>query len=398
MMLSNFSLRPYLFANIFFVLVLYAMEQPTMGGRMRPVAMFLIFSGWANFHSSFITGLALMFLYLVSAIASHLRAAEAPWHDVRAIGLDLFVASIACVATPNHIYGLIFPIYYVKQIFNHQLSFLTNMSEWQSADFSSPLGRMITFYLMFCGFAILGSGLTPSPAHIGLLVAFSFFSYTGIRNIPLLGIAATPLLARHLPATIVNTFQLMNTPQLKIDTLRRWYASLRALDQRAHDWLLPGLLVVVLSATFLVPEESPISYRSLTGVVELSDLSPQYYPKELIRQIRLHGADHRLFNYFSWGGAFIWSLYPAVRVFIDQRNDCYPPAVFNDYFTVHELEPGWQAVLDRWRIDLIAYPRGERLTAVLLQDLYVNWKLEYFGHDGVLFSRLAQNQPAPDEP
>ena len=398
MMLSNFSLRPYLFGNIFFVMVLYVMEQPTTGGRMRPVMMFLIFTGWANFHSSFIAGLALMFLYLVSAIAAHVRTADAPGKNVRALGLDLFVASIACMATPNHIYGFIFPMHYIQQAFNHQLSFLTNMSEWQSADFSSPLGRMITFYLMFCGFALLGSALTPNPAHIGLLVAFSFFSYTSIRNIPLLGIAASPLLARHLPATIAHAFQLMKPPRIKNNIMKRWYTSLMALDQRAGNWLLPGLLMIVLLTTFLAPKENPISYRSLTGVEELSDLSPQFYPKELIRQIHLHGADHRLFNYFSWGGAFIWSLYPTVRVFIDQRNDCYPPKVFNDYFAVHELEPDWQAVLDRWGIDLIAYPRGERLTTKLLQDLYVNWKLEYFGPDGVLFSRLAQNQPAPDEP
>jgi hypothetical protein len=398
MMLSNFSLRPYLFGNIFFVLVLYAMEQPTMGGRLRPVMMFLIFTGWANFHSSFIAGLALMFLYLVSAFAAHVRTADAPWHDVRAIVVDLFIALIACVATPNHIYGLIFPIHYVKQAFSHQLSFLTNMSEWQSAEFLSPLGRMITFYLMFCGFTLLGSGLTPKPAHIGLLVAFSFFSYTSIRNIPLLGIAAVPLLARHLPATIAHAVQLMESPRIKNDVLNRWYTSLLALDRRAGDWLLPGFVAAVLLMTFLVPKENPISYRSLTGVSELADLSPQFYPKELIRQIQLHGADHRLFNYFSWGGAFVWSLYPTVRVFIDQRNDCYPSKVFRDYFAVHELEPDWQAILDRWGIDLIAYPRGERLTTKLLQDLYVNWKLEYFGRDGVLFSRLVQNQPAPDEP
>jgi hypothetical protein len=397
MMLSNFSLRPYLYGNIFFVIVLYAMERRGMGGRMRPVLIFLIFSGWANFHSSFIAGLALMLLYLVSAIASQARSQEASWSETRAVVLDLFVASIACVATPNHIYGLIFPIHYVKQVFSHELSFLTNMSEWQSADFSSPLGRMITFYLMFCGFAVLGSGVIPSPAHIGLLVAFAFFSYTSIRNIPLLGIAAVPLLARHLPVTIANTLTLLKLPQAKIDALKRWYSALTAAEGPARNWLLPAIWVALLLATFLVPKESPVSYRSLTGVAELSDLSPQFYPEELIREIRHHGADHRLFNYFGWGGAFIWSLYPTVRVFIDQRNDCYPPAVFNDYFAVHELEPGWQAILERWKIDLIAYPQGERLTTKLLQDLYVNWKLEYFGRDGVLFSRLAQNQPAPDD-
>jgi hypothetical protein len=397
MMLSNFSLRPYLFGNIFFVMVLYAMEQPMTGGRMRPVMIFLIFTVWANFHSSFIAGLALIFLYLVSALATRLRPTAETWNDVRAIGVDLLVALIACVATPNHIYGLIFPVYYIQEVFTHKLSFLTNMSEWQSADFSSPLGRMISFYLMFCVFAVLGSRLTPRPVHIGLLVAFSFFSYTSIRNIPLLGIAATPLLARHLQSAITHTSRLMSPPRIVADLLRRLHISSETFDRRAGNWLLPGLLVAVLLVAFLAPRESPISYRSLTGVLKLEDLSPQFYPDDLIRQIRLHGGTRRIFNYFSWGGAFIWSLYPPFRVFIDQRSDCYPVEVFNDYFAVHDLEPDWQAVLDRWGIDLIAYPREERLTKRLIQDLYVNWKLEYFGPDGALFSRLAQNPAAPDE-
>ena len=60
LLLGNFSLRPYLFGNLFFIATLHALEEPAAGGRLRPALIFLIFGTWANFHGSFILGLALI--------------------------------------------------------------------------------------------------------------------------------------------------------------------------------------------------------------------------------------------------------------------------------------------------------------------------------------------------
>ncbi len=385
MMLGNFSLRPYLFGNLFFIIALHALEEPAAGGKLRPVLVFLLFSAWANFHGSFILGLALIMLYMSAQVAIQLRAKRRSFAGLRALGLDLLVAIVASTVTPHHIYGLIFPFTYLQAAFTGQMTYLTNISEWQSAGFDTPLGRMITFYTLFCFFAIAGSATSPAPVHVGLLVAFTFFSFTTIRNIPLLGIAATPVLARHLPKTLARVGSLLGAISPLAKPARRLHESLVIQDRRSMGILLPGLLTLFALLAFNLPSTWPMSYARLTGKHKLADLSPSFYPTGLIQHLKDRGTSNHIFQYFNWGGAFIYGLYPTQRVFIDQRNDCYPISVFLDYFAVHELRRDWRGVLDRWAIDMVAYPRNEALSKLLREE--PGWTLEYEDDQAVLFVR-----------
>ena len=233
MILGNYSLRPYLFGNLFFVLCLNAMEEPNYAGRLRLAMIFLLFSTWANFHGSFIIGLGLIFLYLAASLTQHVRKTKCSWAKTKTLALELLVAAIACAFTPHHVYGLIFPLTYFQNAFSGKMTYLTNISEWQSAGINTPLGRMIIFYVMFCFFAIFGSGIGPSPIHIGLLVAFSFFAFTSIRNIPLLGIAATPVLARHLPRAMSRILRIFGENSKVSKAMTRNHDNLRALEKRS---------------------------------------------------------------------------------------------------------------------------------------------------------------------
>lgn len=402
MMLGNFSLRAYLFGNLFFICTLHAMEEPSAGGRLRPAIIFALFTTWANFHGSFLIGLALIILHMMAAaterwfaLRRHRQALAqggqpAPglasaWSAARPYARDFVVALLACMVTPNHVFGLVFPLTYLRKAFSPQLNFLTNISEWQPAGFSTPLGRMITFYLMFCGFALVGSGKSPRPVHVGLLAAFAVFAYSSIRNIPLLGIAATPVLARHLPDTLKRTWTTMVHGQATKRLLEKIHLASVEFDRRSRAVLLPAIASLLLLIVFLLPPSSRLSYSALTGIDRLAALSPAFYPQGLLEQLAGLKRRRRIFHYFNWGGAMIWRLYPRQRVFIDQRNDCYPLGVFRDYFAVHRLESDWRAVLDRWRIDLLAYPPGSRLANRLLEDR--EWKLLYRDSQALLFER-----------
>ena len=157
------------------------------------------------------------------------------------------------------------------------------------------------------------------------------------------------------------------------------------VDRRSSTILLPAVLALLLVFIFSLPASSRFSYASITGIHELADLSPRFYPRGLIAEVRKRGSNHRIFNYFNWGGAFIWALYPQERVFIDQRNDCYPTSVFMDYFAVHELDRDWKAVLETWRIDHVAYPKKTMLAEKLRTE--PEWKLVYEDDQAVLFER-----------
>jgi hypothetical protein len=386
MMMGNYSLRPYLFGNIFFICTLHAMEEPSAGGRIRPVLIFLLFTSWANFHGSFIIGLATIIIYMVASLTLRFRGRGRAMAGAKSYFLDFLVALAACMVTPNHVFGLIFPLMYLQNALSGEVSYLTNISEWQAPGFGSPLGRMITFYLMFCAFALVGSGRSPRAVHVGLLVAFATFSYTTIRNIPLLGIAATPVLARHLPLTLGRIWRVLAGKTSLAGIFDRFHKRSVALDQRSRNLVLPVLSMIVLVIMFSLPASSSLSYRSLAQVGHLSDLSPGFYPRALMEELDEVASDRRIFNYFNWGGAFIWALYPKQRVFIDQRNDCYPMEVFEDYFAVHGVMQDWQHVLDRWRIDLVAYPSSSRLSDVLRES--PAWNVLYEDDQSVLFERV----------
>jgi hypothetical protein len=393
MMMGNFSLRPYLFGNLCFIGVLHLMEEPAAGGRLRPALVFMVFTAWANLHGSFILGLSLIVLYMAASIVSALRSPQRSLAPLRHLARDLLVGVVACMFTPHHVYGFIFPFTYLKNAFSGQLSFLTNISEWQPAGFETPLGRMITFYVLFTLFAIAGSLTSPTPAHLGLLTAFTIFSYSTIRNIPLLGIAAAPVLGRHLPRAFERMLRLMPKTGGAADLLRGLHQRCVAIEARARKVLLPALAGLVLAVGFVLPEAPGVGYTTRTGVRALSDLSPSFFPTGLMDELARRPGQPRVLQYFNWGGAFIWRLYPKVRVFIDQRNDCYPVEVFIDYFAVHNLEPDWKQVLERWRIELIAYPQEARLTRQLREES--GWEIAYEDAQAVLFERIPESPGDP---
>jgi len=325
----------------------------------------------------------LILLYFAATLSSRWLDGRATLRSAKSYLFDFGVALVACVVTPNHVFGLIFPLIYIQKAFSSNVNYLTNISEWQPAGLSTPLGQMITFYLLFCGFALAGSRRSPRPIHIGLLVAFA---YGSIRNIPLLGIAATPVLARHLPPALGRAWRAITSRTRLLKLSEQLHDRSISLDRRSRGLLLPSVAAALLAFVFILPPTFPAGYTALSGISRLSDLSPGFHPGKLMDKLAEKDGDVRVFNYFNWGGAFIWRLYPRIKVFIDQRNDCYPMQVFKDYFAVHRLERDWREVLERWKIDAVAYPRHARLTEALRTEN--GWRVVYDGDDGVLFDRV----------
>jgi hypothetical protein len=75
----------------------------------------------------------------------------------------------------------------------------------------------------------------------------------------------------------------------------------------------------------------------------------------------LHAQPHppsRIFAEFNWAGSF-FELYPRVRVFLDARNDCYPQAIIDAYFTATPR------TLDEYGADAAALPPGAPLAGAL---------------------------------
>ena len=64
--------------------------------------------------------------------------------------------------------------------------------------------------------------------------------------------------------------------------------------------------------------------------------------------------DARVLADYGWGGYVIHELYQSGgRVFVDGRNDMYDQQVLEDYDSIKNADPNWQALADRYGVDAI---------------------------------------------
>ena len=52
-------------------------------------------------------------------------------------------------------------------------------------------------------------------------------------------------------------------------------------------------------------------------------------------------------------------------MFFDDRYDMYPIAMTDSYNKVLSLKPGWEKVLDRYKIDTIVWPKNDPVVEAL---------------------------------
>lgn len=92
----------------------------------------------------------------------------------------------------------------------------------------------------------------------------------------------------------------------------------------------------------------------------------------------------RLFNELNWGGALIRVGAPHVKVFIDQRNDCYPPEVLRDFRRAGLSFEDAQQVFAQYGVQAGAL-RPKSALAEGLRGL--GWRVEYEDRQAVLLMR-----------
>jgi hypothetical protein len=110
------------------------------------------------------------------------------------------------------------------------------------------------------------------------------------------------------------------------------------------------------------------------------------YPVAAMNAVQRDGLlGRRLLTTDADAGYVILRYWPRQHVFIDDRYDMYPRAVINDYFTLARARPGWAAVLARWDIQVIVWPRGDPL--VSLVEGTGHWRLVTQDQSRVLLVR-----------
>jgi hypothetical protein len=110
-------------------------------------------------------------------------------------------------------------------------------------------------------------------------------------------------------------------------------------------------------------------------------------PEALTNELRpLLSRGDRFFNPQEWGSWFELKL-PDNPVLVDSRFELIPPGVWSDYKAVSNGRDGWQAILDRWNVSVVALSREQQegLIPIISED--PGWRLVYEDEAGLVFTR-----------
>ncbi len=379
--------RPYLMTFLGAAIFLWALEGYRLGRPARrlwvlPVWMIL----WVNSHGGFFMGLALWGAYSVPALgrwlkqrfsprqetgepADPLKAAHAPTNSPAPprVAPLLWAGLGVLAATLINPYGPEMLAYPFKTF---GMRVLRQIAEWGSPDFHRSetwpfLGLLLLLWLA------LGYARRPLAAeHALLLLGLGGLAFLAVRNVSLFALGAA------LPLATQGH-----------DALTPWRERLtRRFARRDPPRLRPGLNALVLG---LLGVLALLRGAMLWNQTALDQALRETFPVEAVAYLKAHRPPGRLFNSYNMGAYLLWAL-PEYPVFADGRTDLYGDEILSQWFQVVRADPGWQAVLDRWQVNLVLVEPDLPIARVLP---CAGWQVLYRDDHAVLLARNPAAKP-----
>ncbi len=348
----NAGMRPQTMAYPLFTATLWILA----GRRAHPRRLWvlpIVMAVWANLHGSFPLGLVLIVLAWAEDRRDHVTTKNS----------TLPVAVMGLLATVIGPYGIGVWRYAIDVSTNERI--LGHIPEWGPTTIRSVDGAL--FFLS--ALAIVGflahRGTKTDVLSLVWLGSFFLLGLSTARGEVWWGFV--------FPVTMAG---------LIVEASR----SSTPAEQRAED---PGsfvmnLLVVSALIAFVALGSPPLRDRvdPSSGSTSLLSSAPQHLVEAVQREAP---PDARLFVTLPFASWFEYAS-PANPVFVDPRIELFPEAVWADYGAVIGGRAGWQAILDRWRIDAIVLQAGDSTIAAMLEEDPA-WRLAYRDGSGMVFVR-----------
>jgi hypothetical protein len=166
------------------------------------------------------------------------------------------------------------------------------------------------------------------------------------------------------------------------------------LPELRYKVLLRGVVasLVAVSLGFFAYEyrRQPMSFKP--GITPRW-VSP-FYPSGLVTFVKATKPEGPIYNYYTWGGFLIWSLYPDYQVFVDGRALHNP--VNEQADSILKTESNWRFMLEAYNVNTIMIPVVWRETGRIIPLAVTlafddQWRLIYRDINSVLFIK---NVPA----
>lgn len=349
------SIRPQMFNMLFLALFIYLVEGVKDGALtlralwwLPPVSLF-----WANMHSGYLAGIALLGVYVLGEGAQRLMGQPdgrtLAWPTIRLLGGVTVVAWLAALINPQGYKLWLFPLFTLSSD-----AIQANIVEWRSPDFHLVY---FWFFPLLAGVIILSwlySDRRPTLTELLLFAGTAAAGLVSARHIPLFAVTAVPILARHLSYSLSGT---------------RLYPLLSG--QTAES--VPGRLMRLLNWGVLTLALAMAALWTQTRLQNNNQTIAERFPVAAVDYIEQAGlTEGRVYNLYEWGGYLIWRHIP---VFIDGRTELYGDDFFLYYLQTIRLQENWRQPLADFDVAYVLVGRSHPLATLLVTS--GEWEAAY---------------------
>jgi hypothetical protein len=349
--IEHWMARPHLFSFLAVVILLELLERPLRRPVLYCAALFGV---WANLHGGFVYGWILITLYLIGSLAERFwNGDEVTWKPRVRYYLTLLATAVVVTFLNPHGFDL---HRHVVEFFDKPFM-LDNTTEFASPDFHEPSGKIFLAVLLLTFGSLILHPRRPTLPHVLVICAGTAFALGSVRNIPLFGLTALPILAIHLD----ESWRRLPDP----GGIRGRFG-VTATNTRTLPWIIAvAALLCVLGLG-----------RGRVGSVQViqKQFDGTIFPVNAVAKARGSELRGRLFHEFTWGGYLIYA-WPEQKIFIDGGIDFFGDELFREHRMIKQLEPGWRDRLDRHDISLALLRRESALAHEIARDK--SWDLWY---------------------
>jgi hypothetical protein len=327
---ERFTIRPEIVSYTMIAAYSWRLQQGKFRSFSDLAIFFVLQEIWTNSHGLFSIGPFLVGCYFLEAL---IKGNSGQDYDARNLGKLLGVTLAGCIITPTGLDTIKYTWLLITTV-SPTAPMLNSMFE-----LAPPLGNVSRnfpafwfFLTLFAAFLVSLLVMTVNraralpPARTLAGITLLAVAMTGIRNMPLFTIVATPLIAEYLSR--------LNS------------AKLRRICLSATTVIVIGAAIVWSPLPALKNLRNEVPYRFGLG------MSPDFVPMGLPRFLDRIGFSGPIFNSQTLGGFYEYYGAPGRIPFYDYRLEDFElsrlMAVFSVTYSAHANPAGWNALLQQY--------------------------------------------------
>jgi hypothetical protein len=335
---------------------------------------------WVNTHGAFVLGFVLLGIYLIGGIVEYYRrpqARESTGLRLRYLALVTGLSLLISLVNPYG-YGLIVHVY--DYLSNHWL--MSHIDEFRSPDFRGLAQQSFAGLVLL---AILALSVRGEELSISQLLVVAFATYSGLyatRNLPIsslfLTLVSAPILSRAL--TMARQDESLASPMRRaLGALESFSRRMQGIEAGLRGHLWP--ILAVLAAVLICLQQGKLGDRQWMN----AHFDARRFPIEAAKFIAQRRIPGPIFSPDAWGGYLIYQLYPATRVYVDDRHDFYGTAFLKNYLKVLHVAPDWRQTLEEMQVRWVLVPAQSSLAGALRET--PDWAAIHEDQTAVLFEQ-----------